>query len=270
MAVDHDELAAVGGGVAHDREAAVEVEVLRREGLVDRVAAADGLGGLAGGEREQAGVHAAVEVGDGVGQEGGVEVRGEVGGVPGEGLLEGGPLVHVVAAVRVHVHLLEQHEVRPLPVAQPDDGPDGARRGLLDGFARDGGAALARGGGAVSRGARVHEEGELGGVCPEAHVVGDGRELLAHGDGLACGLRPARLEGDAVLDAVVGELEVRGVPRDDGGGERDDERDAPQDAPGDDGHGGPLPLGATILLSARRRPQRPRGPRPRALLGWGV
>ena len=209
VVVDQDELVSVGGGDAAHAEAAVEVEVLPGEALVDGIAAAHDGGLVDTREREQAGAHAAVRVAEGIGQKRAVEVRGERGLHARERLLEHGALVHVVAAVGVVVNLLEQAEVGVEPL-QGGDGAVGAGKHALLAHRR---SVLASHGRAVGHDAGVHEEGVVGGVGAKADVVGGHRIRPARLDlghaRRACALA---LDRDAVLDAAVGRLQIGDIP----------------------------------------------------------
>ena len=207
VAVDEGQpaLGALHRQVEHG-EAAVQVGEFDEEALVHRVAAAHALFGGAAGEGEQPGVHRAVVVGEGIGEISAVEVLAPDGAVAGKNVQRHLPLVHKITAVRVVVHLLQQQQVGVQPFQRVQRG-GGVGQHVL---AAPGLAVKAPGGGAVGHHAGVHEEGVARPVGPEAQVAGDGGIFPARRKRLGGGA--GHLQGKAVLDAVILQLQIGRIP----------------------------------------------------------
>ena len=237
MAVHEHELVPVARGVAHDHEAAVEVEELGGEALVDGVAATGGRLRTKRRQGEQTGVDGADRLVEGIGEIGAVEVVREVRRVVGEGGGDERALVHVVAAVGVGVDLLEEDEVgsRAVLVDRGDERDVAVGAGKLALLAH-GARMLAHGLGAVGEIALVHEEGVVGRVGAEADVVGHRRVGLSHVDGAWRRRGGGDLGGGVVRDARVVGLEIDDVDAQHRHGEKNDGEDGGEYVLDDLGH----------------------------------
>ena len=131
-----------------------------------------------------------------------IVVLGEIAIVARQALPRQRRLVHVIAAVRIGVQLLEQHEVRVQIVQHPE----GVVQVVIDGLLRTG----------ATLGAAVHEEAEVVAVGPEAQVPGgDGigplqlRRLPRHGR-LIVHVRQAVIGDEYVGDIAAHHHDHRG------------------------------------------------------------
>ena len=207
MAVDEHQLAAALHRDAQLGKAAIQIGEFYKEALIHRVAAAHRLVDAAAAQGKQPRVHRAVGVVEGVEQIPGVEVAGEHRPVAGQAVFQHGALVHLMAPVRLHIHLLQKQKVRIL-------GGDGLQRAPGVGqhrFPVAGLAPFALHRGAVRHGAGVHEEAVIRPVGAKADVIGEGGVFLPGGQRLQLG--GGDFQRFPVRNAVVAALQPAHIAR---------------------------------------------------------